>query len=174
MGKERSVTSDQLFDLRQLSDMAIRALSSGINDPTTAVSCIDALTTLLIQLEHHALLSPYRCDDAGALRMITPVLTFDEMVRQGFDQVREYGTDDVAATVRLLHACGEITKFSTHPPHHTVLWQFINDVVDSAEQTLQGNTNRSVVNRQIRTINPLFQQGHIPELSTKQGSSRSS
>ncbi len=164
VGTERSVTDDLLFDLRQLSDMAIRALSPGINDPTTAVSCVDAQTTLLIQLLPHLSISAYRCDEDGALRIIAPVLTFEEIVRQGFDQIREYGTNDVATTVRLLHACGEIAKFAPCAQHQLVLWQFVRDVAESAGSKLEGATNRGSINRQIKKTGALFQQNFRPLL----------
>lgn len=101
-GVEATPEQDVEFAIRQLVEVALRALSPGINDPFTAINCIDALGAGLSQLARRGLPSARRCDGEGRLRVITPVSTFAGAADMAFNQIRQHARDNVAVCIRLL------------------------------------------------------------------------
>lgn len=100
-GPERTLQQDTAFGFRQLVDIAERALSPGINDPTTAVQAIDQLHDLLRRMIRRRLPSPSRKDENGVLRLICPRPDWDSYVRLAMDEVRQYGKSSIQVTRRL-------------------------------------------------------------------------
>lgn len=102
IGSERSMEQDPAFGLRQLVDIAIRALSPGTNDPTTAAMVIDALHDLLRRLGQRAIPGPQRLGSDGALRLVIPGRTWDDFVLLATGEIIEYGaaSSQVIATLR--------------------------------------------------------------------------
>ncbi|PNG18680.1 DUF2254 domain-containing protein [Streptomyces cahuitamycinicus] len=88
VGVERTYHQDLGFGLRQLSDIALRALSSAINDPTTAVQALDRVVQFLAALSRRPLDAALYQDRAGAVRLVQPVPRWTELVDLGFTEVR--------------------------------------------------------------------------------------
>lgn len=95
IGDGRTMDQDPAFGLRQLVDIAVRALSSGTNDPTTAALAIDAIHDLLRRLGQRAIPGPQRVDEGGALRVIVPVRDWGDLVRLACAEIRTYGSDSI-------------------------------------------------------------------------------
>ena len=95
---------DVEFSIKQLVEIAIRAISPAVNDLFTALRCIDQLTVALCHLAERDLLSSYSYDDTNTLRLIVDQVSFDGLVDDAFHQIRQYGRTDVAITIRLLEA----------------------------------------------------------------------
>jgi uncharacterized membrane protein len=109
-GRHSTPEQDVEYAIRQMVEIAVRALSPGINDPFTAVNCIDALSASICRVARVGLPGPLRYDHDGRLRLVTPVTTFDGILDTAFNQIRQYGRESVAVTVRLLEvfeACGQ-------------------------------------------------------------------
>ena len=103
LGRERTQLQDHEYHLNQLVEIAMRALSPAINDPFTAVQCIDRLTEALCAFAQLDPPSPYRYDGSGRLRIIaTNPQTFEELASVCYDNIRRYGLSSVDVTVRLL------------------------------------------------------------------------
>lgn len=98
---ERTIDQDSAFGFRQLVDIAERALSPGINDPTTAVQAIDQLHDLLRRMVRRRFPSSARKDESGALRLICPRPSWESYVRLALDEVRQYGEGSIQVTRRL-------------------------------------------------------------------------
>ncbi|HEX6271930.1 MAG TPA: DUF2254 domain-containing protein [Polyangiaceae bacterium] len=99
--KERTAHQDPSFGFRQLVDIADRALSPGVNDPTTAVQVLDELHDLLRALGSRPFASPLRLDAAGVLRLILPRPGWDAYVRLALDEIRQYGGRSVQVLRRM-------------------------------------------------------------------------
>lgn len=99
---EREMQQDALFGFRQLVDIAVRALSSGVNDPTTAVQVIDRLHAMLGELVHRDIPSPYRNID-GELALILPRPGWSDYVAIACDEIRLAGGDQLQVQRRLRH-----------------------------------------------------------------------
>ncbi len=104
VGSQRSPEQDPEFAVRQLVEIAVRALSPGINDPYTAISCIDRLGSALCLLCGREFPLPYLYDDEGKLRVISKPVTFTGVVNSAFDQIRQYGRSSATVAIRLMEA----------------------------------------------------------------------
>lgn len=102
VGAKRSPEQDIEHLINQLVEVAVRALSPGINDPFTAINCIDYLGSALSELARRRLPVPWHFDAEDRLRLITHPQTFDGALSAAVDQIRQHGRRDVAVTIRLL------------------------------------------------------------------------
>ncbi len=87
LGDERTVVQDVAFPIRQLADVALRALSPSLNDPTTAENAMDSLADTLVLFARSERPPLVRCDQDGRARFIALAPTLDDLVRLGFEQV---------------------------------------------------------------------------------------
>jgi len=95
LGRERTMRQDVAFGFRQLVDMADKALSPAVNDPTTAVQALDRIHDLLRRIA--VLPDPvvvHRSPD-GAVRLEVPTHRWDDLVHLAFDEIRQYGADSL-------------------------------------------------------------------------------
>lgn len=102
VGNRRLQMQDVQFVVNQLVEIAVRALSPGINDPFTAIACLDRLGSGLSNLAERSIPSAYHYDDENHLRLIGQSITFAEIVDTSFDQIRQYGRSTVPVLIRLL------------------------------------------------------------------------
>jgi uncharacterized membrane protein len=91
VGPERTLYQDTAFGIRQLVDIAEKALSPAVNDPTTAVQCIDRIHDLLRRLAVRPFHSGRFADADAALRLVVRRHTWDDLVQLGFEEIRHYG-----------------------------------------------------------------------------------
>jgi uncharacterized membrane protein len=101
---ERTFEQDPKYPIRLLVDIAIKALSPAINDPTTAVQTIDQIEDLLRRLGKLDLDAGYICDTRGIVRLIIPMPNWDDYLRLAFDEIRQYGATSVQVMRRLRSA----------------------------------------------------------------------
>ena len=110
IGFERTSQQDVAFGVRQIVDIAVRALSPGVNDPTTAVDAIGSLTGLLTELARRDLGDRIGCDDAGVVRVALPHPSLGQYVDLCCDQIRRYGAHDPAVLSRLLRMLVDVAR----------------------------------------------------------------
>lgn len=91
---ERSIQYDVDYGVRQLADIAVRALSPGINDPTTATQCVDRLCELLVDAARCLPPDDERVAARGSAVLVLPEQSFVMLVRTGFAQLIHYGSKD--------------------------------------------------------------------------------
>ncbi len=101
MEPERSMEADIGFGFRQLVDIAERALSPGINDPTTAIQVVDELNSLLREAGKRADPDPVHTDEAGAYRVVERVTAFEDLVRLAVLEIAHHGRHSTRVRVRL-------------------------------------------------------------------------
>lgn len=100
-GLERTMTQDAAFGFRQIVDIGERALSPGVNDPTTAVQALDELHDLLRRLATRDMPSPDRLSDGGELLLRLPRLDWADYVSLALDEIRQYGVGSIQVARRL-------------------------------------------------------------------------
>ena len=114
ISRQRTVQQDAGFGIRQIVDIALKALSPGVNDTTTAVMCVDYLGAILARLAVREIASPRRMDE-GELRVITRGPCFESLLAEAFDQIRQNAGGNVAILTRLLESletiAGQATSF---------------------------------------------------------------
>lgn len=101
LGRQRTVPQDPRFPIRQLADVALKGLSPGINDPTTAQNAVEAMTARLIRIATTDVPSPVRLDEQGEPRFLAQSPDFDDLVAAGFSQVRVFAASDPTFLTRL-------------------------------------------------------------------------
>ena len=101
LGDERTMEQDPLFGFRILVDIAIKALSKAINDPTTAVLAIDQLHRLLRNAGRRNLRTDQILDGAGKLRVIFRTPNWEDFVHLAFTEIRFYGAENMQIARRL-------------------------------------------------------------------------
>ncbi|GAB4516165.1 MAG: DUF2254 domain-containing protein [Anaerolineae bacterium] len=124
LGGRRTQSQDMMLMVDQLGSMAVRALSPGVNDPYTAVMCIDRLAEAVAHLGKAEEPSRYRYDDNHHLRVVAHVITFEEMLRSCFDEIRVYGCADPKVAAHLMAAIGDILERVPVPDHRALLWAY--------------------------------------------------
>lgn len=115
--RERTMQQDVAFGLRQLVDIAERALSPGINDPTTAVQALDQVHDVLRRLATRPLRNGLHADDMGTVRLVMPPETFAEYADLGLEEIEAYGKDS-AQVGRRRAALRRDLQTVALPQHH--------------------------------------------------------
>ncbi len=113
VGIRRTPRQDLECAIDELVEVAVRSLSPGINDPFTAINCVDRLGAAMGRLAERRLPSPYRCDADGSLRVIALPVSFGGTLNAAFSQIRRYGRGSVAVTQRLLESMHSIAEHTT-------------------------------------------------------------
>jgi len=115
IGQDRTVKQDAAYGIRQIVDIALKALSPGINDTTTAINCVDHLGAILARLASRQVETPCRADGRRLL-VIARGPTFTGLLADAFDQIRQNAEGNVAILVRLLEVL-ELLRGRTEDPH---------------------------------------------------------
>lgn len=137
LGAYRTPVQDPEFAIHQLVEIALRALSPGINDPYTAITCVDKLSSVLCGLTDRDFPAAQYFDASGMLRLVRKVLSFDDIARAAFDQIRQGARENVAVTVRLLQSFHDIMLFAKTEEHkHFVISQTKMIEEQQAKQSL--------------------------------------
>jgi len=135
IGHQRTLDQDAGFGIRQIVDIALKALSPGINDTTTAIMCIDHLGALISYLSDRQLGSPLRT--AGErVRVIANSPDFDKYVSTAFDQIRTSGADNVAVHLRSLTAFETIIRRTSSFKRRQVIRRQCEQTLFAAEKNL--------------------------------------
>jgi uncharacterized membrane protein len=121
LGRKRTEQQDVEFPIEQLVEIALRALSPSLNDPFTAIRCIDRLSAGLSRLAQRDFPSSYRYDKGGNLRIIAERVTFSGLIDAAFNQIRQNGKSDVAVTIRLLEAISTIAGYTQNQKDRAIL-----------------------------------------------------
>lgn len=108
LGTERTFDQDPKYAIRLLVDIAIKALSPAINDPTTAVQALDQIEDLLIRLGRRRLeIGAYR-DAGGRLRLLILYPSWEDLLRVAFDEIRFYGASSIQVMRRMNSLLSEL------------------------------------------------------------------
>ncbi|MBN2883772.1 MAG: DUF2254 domain-containing protein, partial [Clostridia bacterium] len=111
IGKTKTAQQDLEFSIHQMVEIAVRALSPGVNDPYTAMTCIDNLTSAMSYLAQVSFPSKYRVDKKMQLRIIADTLDFEGVLDAAFNQIRQYSAGNTAVIIRLMESLITIHEF---------------------------------------------------------------
>ena len=145
IGDQRTSKQDPEFSIDQLVEVAVRALSPGINDPHTAIDCIDQLGSALCLLAGREMPGENRFDDEGKLRLVVKPFTFGGMLNASFDQIRQYGWKSVAVTIRLLEMLTMISGQTRRPAQRKALHRQANMILRTSREALPEQNDRDDV-----------------------------
>jgi len=135
MGPMRTFAHDPKWALRLLVDIAIRALSPAVNDPTTAAQALDYIEDLLQRLGRAALDTGRIADESGRLRVVFPAPTWEDYLSLSFDEIREFGTSSIQVMRRLRAALVSLADALPAGPRVVAVQQYI----DHLDATVAGS-----------------------------------
>lgn len=158
LGNQRTSGQDVEFVVNQLVEIAVRALSPGVNDPFTAITCVDHLGSALCRLAQRDMPSPCRYDTKDQLRVITPVLTFPNVTDAAFNQIRQYGRSSSAVTIRLLETIAEVARSVHRPEDRAALLRHAKMIARGAEAGLPEDEDRQEVEECFQLTNQLLSE----------------
>lgn len=137
IGKTKTSQQDIEFSIHQMVEIAARALSTGVNDPYTAISCIDHLTAVMCYLAEAQFPSKYRYDQSKQLRVIAENLDFEGVLDAAFNQIRQFSTGSTAVIIRLMEAQITILKFTKTKSHKKALIKHAEMILTVGKQTIK-------------------------------------
>jgi uncharacterized membrane protein len=118
--RERNMQEDVAFGFRQLVDIAAKALSPGINDPTTAVQVLDELHDLLRRLAVRPLPDGAHRDAEGTLRLLLPADSFADYLALALDEIEQYGADTLQVQQKIRALLRDLGS-AARPEHRPAL-----------------------------------------------------
>ncbi|MGE3539031.1 MAG: DUF2254 domain-containing protein [Candidatus Tectimicrobiota bacterium] len=158
VGSERTSIQDVEFCINQLVELAVRALSPGINDPFTAITCIDHLGAALCHLAQRLIPSPYRYDEAKHLRLIVYPVTFASVTETALNQIRQYGCSSVAVTLRLLETLAVVAAYTYRDEDRAALRRQATMIEHGSRQNLPHKWDYEDIQQRYHTVMQALQQ----------------
>jgi uncharacterized membrane protein len=150
LGPERTPEQDVEFGIVEISDIAIKALSPGINDPTTAYRCIDRLSEVLLEMGTRAPPRSWRTEE-GHVHYLARPPTFERAVGLAFDQIRHFGASNPGIVQKLLEVLTRLASLVPPPRHHVALAQ-AEAVLEDARARIESAVDRTAVEEASRRI----------------------
>ena len=114
IGPTRTMQQDVEFGIIQIVDIALRAMSPAVNDPSTAISCVDQLSRIMIFWISRMPPPSHYYAPPHVLRLFVPWMSFDGLLDTAFEQIRHYAAADVAVSLRLMRAFNDIASATEH------------------------------------------------------------
>jgi len=133
IGPTRTMQQDIEFGIIQIVDIALRAMSPAVNDPSTAISCVDQLSRIIIHWIGRMPPLSYYYAPPHVLRLFVPWISIDGILDTAFEQIRHYAAADIAVSLRLLRAFRDIATATEHA-------DLRNKFVERAKRVVAGST----------------------------------
>jgi uncharacterized membrane protein len=149
----RTIEQDPEFGVRQLVDIALKALSPSINDSTTAVNCIDYLEHILQAALTLPAASEYRGSD-GKLRVVVKEPGQIDLLRVSLNEIRQNSSDNVAVTLRLIKLIHELHGLTDDQALREALQYQAKLIREAASSAIRLREDREEVYRRIQHLLP--------------------
>ena len=144
VGRHRTIVQDAGYGIRQIVDVALKALSPGINDTTTAVECVDYLGAILSQAARRKIETPCRREQ-GKLRVIVRGPSFEGFLDSAFAQIRQNAAANVAVLTRLLQTLETVGLATVDPQRRLAVWKHAELIANTADRTIAEPSDREAV-----------------------------
>jgi len=160
LSRYRTVKQDAAFGIRQIVDVALKALSPGINDTTTAVTCLDYLAMILSRLAPQQIPASHRYED-GALRVIAKGPSFQSLLSESFDQIRESAKGDLGIMLRMLGSLETIASLTADPSRRQAINEQVEWIAESANRTIESPHDRARFESRLAQVHEALQAGPL-------------
>jgi len=149
LGGERTFEQDPKYAIRLLVDIAIKALSPAINDPTTAVQALDQIQDLLLRLGSRQLEIGVFCDSDGKSRLVVPFPEWDELLGLSFDEIRSCGATSTQVMRRMNALVAELI-LALPEKRHPALQYWDEQLKASIARSFADNEERQQASKEDR------------------------
>jgi uncharacterized membrane protein len=166
VGDFRTVEQDAGFGIRQIVDIAMKALSPGVNDTSTAVSCLDYLGAILFQLAGRQLTSAFR-SKKDAQRVIAPAPSFAHFVAKSLDEIRLSAAGNVTILLHLLRLVARVAAATRAPAQREVLLAHARLAAELADHSVPATYDRARISAELALTREALQvsPAALPALS---------
>lgn len=145
IGSFRTSQQDIELPIHQMVEIAVRALSPGVNDPYTAISCIDNLTSTLCYLATKKFPPNHRFDDEQNLRVIANVYSFEIITDVAFNQIRLYSSGNTAVIIKLMDALIMIYSMVKIPSYKDAVKKHARKVLNVGKHCIQDEEDLEIL-----------------------------
>ena len=142
----RTIEQDAAFGVQEIVDIGVKALSPGINDPTTAVMCIDRLTQILVCLSRRRIETPLR-SEGDRLRVIAIGPSFTGLAALCYDALRTEARGSPVVLHRLLWSLEEVVAATRHPARLRCLERHARAIAECASSVAEAPAREAIVAR---------------------------
>jgi len=152
LGSARTSQQDIELSIHQMVEIAVRALSPGVNDPYTAISCIDNLTSTLCYLSTKKFPPSYRFDDEENLRVITNAYDFELVTDVAFNQIRLYSAGNTAVVLKLMDGLVLIYKMVKNQKYKDAAKKHARKVLNVGQQCISDQEDLEILTEKSKEI----------------------
>jgi uncharacterized membrane protein len=151
-GDRRTPIQDFEFGIYQLEEVALRALSPAMNDPHTAITCIDELGSVLTYLAHHFDPNVVEMSEDDRPLLIREVTSFEGLVDAAFNNIRGYGADQVPVVIRVLETIDAMVPLCKNDDQRQVLLHHADMVAQAALNHVEASEDRDDIKRRLQAL----------------------
>jgi uncharacterized membrane protein len=149
LGSERVTTQDVEFGIQKLVEIALRAISPAINDPHTAINCINRLGTILATLAKTPFPDRHYFDTNKNLRVILEIRDFPEYLYKTFYQIRHFGKQDISVMAALVTALQFIAESNNDHDINDLVWEFSKYIISTIDVNQLHELDRNYINHKL-------------------------
>lgn len=137
LGHQRTESQDVRYGARQLSEIAARALSPGINDPYTAIACIDWMTDALARIARRQPAPRLFADRRGEIRLVESTPSFEDMCGATLEPIIAYGLDSALVARHLIASIRRVAQYTRCTADAFILQRYRQRVASQAKVMLK-------------------------------------
>ncbi len=152
IGPHRTALQDVAFVFEQLVEMGVRALSPGINDPTTAIHCIDNIGSGLARIVKRDVPSDVRCDHAGRVCIRTHPVPFAELLQRSVRPMRRNAGQNVGVWLRLIEMLASVYVRAVREEDRALLREEARGVHDQAMAQVPAEDDRAMLSAALQAL----------------------
>lgn len=149
VGAERTTVQDLEFSVRQMVEVALRALSPGINDVYTALAVINRLSLSIRNMMARGAAQSVWCDADGTARVTAPVSSFEGVTDAAFNQIRQSGFGKPAVLIHLADSLGQLLQ-QAGDKHRPALEKHLTLVLAAGRRTIEDETDLQALEARAR------------------------
>jgi uncharacterized membrane protein len=136
LGPSRTLQQDVEFGVLQIVDIALKAISPAVNDPSTAINCVDQLSRIMILFATRETPPSLLYEPPGVARVRLRWIDFHGLLTSAFEQIRLYSKSDVAVSLRLLRALSDIASTTPSLDFRRSLFELGRRIVEGCGERL--------------------------------------
>jgi uncharacterized membrane protein len=152
LGNQRTPTEDVEYAVNQLVEMAVRAMSPAINDPFTAMTCLDHLRNGLALFAQKGEEAPNIYDQDGQLRLVVEPATFDELLSAAFDMLRHASCDNASVLLHMLEVIDAIGQETKSPEARQKLLRHVGLIQTESQAGALIEEDRQLILRSAKAV----------------------
>jgi uncharacterized membrane protein len=156
IGNGRTPTQDVAYAVNQLVEMAVRAMSPAINDPFTAMTCLDHIGNGLVLFVQQGEKSPYYYDRDNRLRLVLEPVTFLELLDGAFDMLRHASCDNASVLLHMLDVIDDVGQQASPPEARQELRRHVSLIQAESQAGAIIEWDRERINRRCIELSDLL------------------